>query len=151
MSNFLISVEHFFDKNLYKICLRRIFSKACSSNASKMHKIGYMRPPRGSPDASRTAQDGFCLRFWSQLGAILAILFRPRRPQRPSRRPKRPLRRLRTSPTWPRSKTYGFCMIFTIRPQSAAVAPEGPWRAPRDPQNGPILPQEGPRLPQDGP
>ena len=65
-------MEHFFDKNSYKICLRRIFSKACSSNASKMHKIGYMRPPRGSPDASRTAQDGFCLRFGCQLEAKLA-------------------------------------------------------------------------------
>ena len=65
-------MEHFFDKNSYKICLRSIFSKACSANASKMHKIGYMSPPRGSPDASRTAQDGFCLRFGCQLEAKLA-------------------------------------------------------------------------------
>ena len=64
-------MEHFFDKNSYKICLRCIFSKACNSNASKMHKIGYMRPPRGSQDASRTARDGFCLRFGRQLGAKL--------------------------------------------------------------------------------
>ena len=72
LSNFVTSVEHFFDKNSYKIYLRCIFSKACSSNASKMHKIGYMTPPRGSPDASRTAQDGFCLRFGCQLEAKLA-------------------------------------------------------------------------------
>ena len=36
-----------------------------------MHKIGYMTPPRGSQDASRTDQDGFCLRFGRQLGAKL--------------------------------------------------------------------------------
>ena len=71
LSNYVTSVEHFFDKNSYKICLKCIFSKACSSNASKMHKIGYMRPPRGSQDASRTAQDGFCLRLGCQLEAKL--------------------------------------------------------------------------------
>ena len=65
-------MEHFFDKKSYKFCLRCIFSKACSSNASKMHKIGYMRSTRGSQDASRTAQDGFCLRFGRQLEAKLA-------------------------------------------------------------------------------
>ena len=36
-----------------------------------MHKIGYMRPPRASQDASSTAQDGFCLRFGRQLEAKL--------------------------------------------------------------------------------
>ena len=83
-------MNHFFGENSYKICLKCIFSKACSSNASKMHKIGYMRPPRGSPDASRTAQDGFCLRFGRQLGAILGTFFRPRQPPGPQDASKRP-------------------------------------------------------------
>ena len=48
-------------------------------------------------------------------------------------------------------KTHGFSMIFTIRSQSAAVAPEGLWRAPMEPQDGPTWPQDGPRWPQDGP
>ena len=55
-----------------------------------MNKIGYMTPPRGSQDASRTPQDGFCLRFGRQLGAILGTFFRPRRPRRPPRRPGLP-------------------------------------------------------------
>ena len=71
MSDFASSVKHIFGQNSYKICLKCIFLKACSKNASKMHKIGYMKPPRGSQDASRTAQDGFCLRFGRQLGAKL--------------------------------------------------------------------------------
>ena len=71
LSNYVTSVEHFFGENSYKICLTCIFSNACSSNASKMHKICYMRPPRGSQDGSRTAQDGFCLRLGRQLRAKL--------------------------------------------------------------------------------
>ena len=55
-----------------KSASNQMFSKACSSNASKMHKIGYMRFTRGSQDASRTALDGFCLRFGRQLEAKLA-------------------------------------------------------------------------------
>ena len=55
-----------------------------------MHKIGYMTPPRGSQDASRTPQDGFCLRSGRQLGAILGIFFRPRRPPGPQDASKRP-------------------------------------------------------------
>ena len=49
-----------------------------------------MTPPRGSQDASRTPQDGFCLRFGRQLGAILGIFFRPRRPPGPQDASKRP-------------------------------------------------------------
>ena len=55
-----------------------------------MHKIGYMTPPRGSQDASRTPQDGFCFRFGRQLGAILGTFFRPRRPPGPQDASKRP-------------------------------------------------------------
>ena len=61
-----------------------------------MHKIGYMTPPRGSPDDSRTAQDGFCLRFGRQLGAKLEPcwpLFPPKtRPRRSKMALNTPLR-----------------------------------------------------------
>ena len=87
---FVSSVEHFFRQNSLKNSLKCIFLKACSKNASKMHKICYMTPPRGSQDASRTAQDGFCLRFGGHLGAILGIFFRPRRPPGPRDASKRP-------------------------------------------------------------
>ena len=55
-----------------------------------MHKICYMTPPRGSQDASRTPQDGFCFRFGRQLGAILSTFFRPRQPPGPQDASKRP-------------------------------------------------------------
>ena len=55
-----------------------------------MHQICYMTPPRSSQDASRTPQDGFCLRSGRQLGAILGIFFRPRRPPGPQVASKRP-------------------------------------------------------------
>ena len=87
---FVISVEHFFNQNSLKISLKCIFLKACIKNALKMHYIGYMRPPRGSQDASRTAQDGFGLRSGRQLGTILGILFRPRRAPGPQDISKRP-------------------------------------------------------------
>ena len=80
----------FQSKFIKKIDPKCIFLEACIKNASKMHKIGYMTPPRGSQDASRTPQDGFCFRFGRQLGAILGTFFRPRRPRRPPRRPKMP-------------------------------------------------------------
>ena len=64
-------MEHFFRQNSLKNSLKCIFLRACSKNASKMHKICYMRPPRGSQEASRTVQDGFWLRFGRQLGAKL--------------------------------------------------------------------------------
>ena len=64
-----------------------------------MHKIGYMTPPRGSQDASRTAQDGFCLRFGRQLGAKLE-------PCWPLFPPKTLPRRLQDDPRCPQ-KSFG--------------------------------------------
>ena len=64
-------MEHFFSQNSLNNSLECIFFRACSKNASKIHKICYMTPPRSSQDASRTAQDGFCIRFGRQLGAKL--------------------------------------------------------------------------------
>ena len=99
LTNFVSSVEHFFGQNSYKICFKCIFLKACSKNASKMHKICYMRLPRGSQDASRTAQDGFCFRFGRQLGAKLE-------PCWPLFPPKTLPRRLQDDPRCPQ-KSFG--------------------------------------------
>ena len=52
------------------------FLRHAAKNASNTNEICYMRPPRGSQDVSRTAQDGFCFRFGRQLGAILGTFFR---------------------------------------------------------------------------
>ena len=71
-------MHHFFIQKSSKIYFKSIFLKACSKKASKMHQIGHMIPPRGSQDASRTAQDGFCFHFgaptWGQVGAMLATV-----------------------------------------------------------------------------
>ena len=101
-------MEHFFGENSHKICLKCIFSKACSSNASKMHKIGYMRSPRGSQDASRTAQDGFCLRLGHQLRAKLEPcwpLFPPKTV--PWRLLDDPKSAPRSNTTWARDQNRG--------------------------------------------
>ena len=110
LSNYVTSVEHFFGENSYQICLKCIFSNACSSNAAKMHKIGYMRLPKGSRDACRTAQDGFCLRLGCQLRAKL-------------------------EPCWPLfpPKTLLWCLLMllrTARRTSQEPLPPGPMGYP---------------------
>ena len=62
---------------------KSIFVQACIKNASKIHKIDYMTPPRGSQDASRTPQDGFWLRFRSPTWSHVGHFFGPRWPREP--------------------------------------------------------------------
>ena len=92
-------------KNSYKFCLECIFSKACNSNASKMHKIGYMKSSRGSQDASRTAPDGFCLCFGRPLGLSwrhVGHFFRPKRFHDASKTIQDALQNFFARPSWPK-------------------------------------------------
>ena len=71
-----------------------------------------MTPPRGSQDASRTAQDGFYLHFGRQLGAKLEPCWPLFPPKTPQDAPKTPQDAPRTVTWSQKGSKIGFLSIF---------------------------------------